>query len=796
MWRSFYKTTFRNLVKFRSFTFVNILGLSFGLAIFIAIALYIQFEFSFDKFHVNAENIYRVEQIMNEGGRVERMTGTPEPLWQVMDEFPEVETAIRFVPFQRQTTDRDGNAFNLNLAYVEDNFLEYFSFPLLKGNPEDVLQEPVTIVLTESTAGRLFGKEDPVGSTYKINDVEYRVTGVVKDPPDNSHMQFDALIPANTLKRLFGDDTFTHWGNNWVRLFVVMKEGHDIEAFKSQIQYILKKHFHEETLNELTCRNILSIHLHSDLIDDYTVRGDIRNIYILIAIAIFILVMAGVNFTNLSVAYSSLRIREVGIRKINGGTRSILLTQFMGEYIVMTAIAILVGFVLFETLLPVFNQLVSRNLEFQYLQNVPLFLFILVVGISLGLFSGLYPATLLSGYQPVQILRIRISKGARGIGLREILIGIQFVISAALIIGTMGVLRQANYMKNKDLGFNPRSVIRILFRDSSMVRIYTFRDLILQNPGIINASVHDYPVCQSENWTRISWEGAGEDEWIRINVNYADHHYLETYEMRLKEGTGFTRDRFGSEEAGREVILNRAAIQRIGFEDPIGRYIEYWGDYKIGELGPVKIAGVVDDFHFLSVHNQITPMMIRLYDEGQVGWSIAVRMDGINLPGTMEFIENRFDEIFPELPFDYEFVYDFHAQMYGEEEKMAGVVLALAIIAIVIACLGIYGLVAFTTSRRKNEVGIRKAMGADFSKISFLFLKELMVLIIIANLIAWPAGYFIVRNWLQSFPYQVGFSIGPYVVVLLLTILFTFISMMYHTYKSARLQPAESLRYE
>jgi putative ABC transport system permease protein len=734
---------------------------------------------------------------MNEGGRIERMTGTPEPLWQVLeDEFHEVEAAIRFVPFQRQITDSEGNAFNVNLAYVEDNFLDFFSFPLLKGNPEEVLKNPFNIVLTRTTARRLFGNENPLGRTFKINDNDYMVTGVAEDPPGNSHIQFDALIPVNTLKRLFGEDTFTHWGNNWVRLFVVMKQGHNIEEFNMQICHLLKKHFYEETLNELTCRNILKIHLYSDLSDDYAIPGNINNIYILIAISIFILLMAGVNFTNLSVAYSSLRIREVGIRKINGGSHTLLTSQFISEYIIMTIIAIIIGFVLFETFLPLFNKLVSRNLVFHYLQNIPLFLFIIFTGLILGLLSGLYPALLLSGYQPVQILRMRFSKSRQGPGLRQILIGIQFVISSALIIGTLGVLRQAGYMKNKDLGYNPRNVIYIPIRDSSMVRMNTFGNLLLQNPRIISTSIHDYPVCLSENWTRVSWEGAQDEEWIRINVNYADHHYTETYQMRLIDGEGFTKAQKGNDEEGLEVILNQAAVKRMGFEDPVGKHILYWGDYKKNEVDRVKIVGVLNDYHFLSVRNEITPVMIRLYDESLVGWGIAVRLAGIELKQTLEFIKEKFTDLFPELPFDYYFVYDYHAQMYGEEEKMANVVLALAIIAIVIACLGIYGLVAFTTSLRIHEVGIRKAMGADFSRISILFIREFLILILIANLIAWPVGYYVVRNWLQSFPYKVDFSILPYVAALVLTIFFTLLSMFYHTYRSARLQPAVSLRYE
>jgi putative ABC transport system permease protein len=793
MWKSFFKTAFRNLARYRSFTLVNILGLAFALSVFISLALYIQFEFSFDKFQDQAENLYRVEQIMVGGGRIERMNGTPEPLWQALeDDFPEVRSAIRFVPGQQQIHDLEGNGFTLNVAYVEETFLEAFSFPLVKGHPAEALQEPLTIVLTQTTAGRLFGNEDPFGKTYRINGVDHRVTGVVKDPPGNSHIQFDALISVNTI----GEDAFKSWGNNWVNLYILMEEGHDIERFLEQIQFYLKKHQGEDSQNELTCINIRKIHLYSDLAVEYAVSGSIKNIYVLIAIAIFILFMAGVNFTNLSVAYSTLRIREVGIRKISGGTRKILFSQFVSEYLMMTVIAILLGFVLFESFLPVFNRLVSRELDFHYLDNYPLFLGILFAGLVIGLLSGLYPAVLLSGYQPVQILRMQLAKGGRGPGLREVLVVMQFTISAALIIGTLGVLRQADYMMNKDLGYNPRSVIRIPFRDTSEVRIQRFREMVLENPGIIQASVHDYPVCHSDNWTGISWEGAEEDDYIRMNVNYADHHFLDLYEMRLMEGDGFTPDRFGSPEAGREVILNKTAVQQMGLDDPIGRHIGYGLDYRMNIMGEVKIVGVVDDYHFLSVHNTITPLMIRLYDEGLVGRSISVRMNALDLKGSLEFLEDKFIEIFPELPWDYQFVYDFHARMYQEEQKMAHVIMALAIIAIIIACLGVYGLIAFTTSRRTHEVGVRKAMGAGFPRISLLFIREFLVLILIANLVAWPVGYFVVNSWLKSFPYKVSFSVAPFFVALLLTIVITILSMLYHTYRASSLQPAESLRYE
>jgi putative ABC transport system permease protein len=734
---------------------------------------------------------------MNEGGRIERMSGTPEPLWQVLeDEFEEVVASVRYVPFRRILTSDEGESFNMGIAYVEDNFLDIFDFTVVEGNAEDILNDPLSMVITETTAKRLFGDEDVIGQSYKADGVVHTVTGIIKDPPSNSHINFEILISINTLTSLFGDDTFTHWGNNWVCLYVLMQEEHDIESFNSKIQFLLKKHYYEETLNELDTRPLLDIHLYSDLADDYAIRSKISNIYVLMAIAVFILIMAGVNFTNLAVAYNSLRIREVGIRKINGGSRRLLLIQLLGESLTMSLISVLLAFVIFETFLPLFNQLVSRDLNFHYLQNMPLFALILFIGLITGMLSALYPAIILSGFQPVQILQAKSKEGKDGPVLRRTLVGLQFLISAVLIISTLGVVRQASYMKNKDLGYNPRNVIHSAFNDTSWIHANTFRDILLENPHIIDVSYHDYPVCQSDNWTRVSWEGAESGEWIRMNVNYVDPHYLNTYQMRLIDGEGFTESQIGSQESIPQLVLNSAAVKRIGIEDPVGKHIRYGGDYRLNNIGNVRIVGVVDDYHFISVHNVITPIMIRLFNERTNPQSISIRLDGIKMQETLEFVSAKFAEYYPKLPFRPDFVYDFHARMYAEEGRMSNIVLALAILAIIIACLGVYGLVAFTTSNRTGEVGIRKVMGAGFYRIARLFSKEFLILICISNLLAWPVGYFLVKNWLQSFPYKVGFSIAPYLAALFLTIIFAMLSMLYHIYRSNRMQPADSLRYE
>ncbi|MCK5067729.1 MAG: ABC transporter permease [Bacteroidales bacterium] len=800
MWRSFIKSSFRVLVRHRSFSLVNTLGLALGISVFIALALYIQFEFSFDKFHENADRIYRIEQIMDEGNRMEKMVGTPEPLWQVLEnDFPEVEASMRFVEQEVELIPEEGNPFVSNLLFVEHNFLTSFSFPLMHGDPETALREPMNMVLTESTARKLYGTSDVLGKSYDANGTLMKITAVLEDVPENSHIDFDALISVETLNYLYGNgqNIFTSWWNNWVRCYVMLEEGHNIDEFNKKIKHLLNKHFQEDTRNELYARPLLDIHLYSDAASDYAVRSSIRNLYILMTLAIFILFMAGINFTNLAIAYTTVRASEVCLRKMNGASKRILLIQYLSESLVMTLLAILIGFVLFESFLPLFNKLVNRSLDFQYLSNYPLLLLILGAGLLTGLLSGAYPAWLISRSQPSEFLHQQISRGNKNPMLRKTLIGIQFFISTALIIGMFGVLRQANFMMNKDLGYNPEGVLRVEFADTSMVKIERLQEILYGHTGIVESTVHDYPVCESTNWTRVSWDGAQEDEFIRMNVNYTDHHYLDIYQMRLAEGTGFTGKQQGTEAAGNRVILNQAALARIGMEDPIGKKLRYSGDYRGGIVGDqATIVGIIDDFHFLSVHNTITPLMLRLYNEAQTGQSLSVRFNASDVSGIRDYIQEEFLAIFPDQAFDYEFVDEYHNDMYEEERLMSKIILYIAFLVNIIAALGLYGLIAYTTSLRTREVGLRKVLGANFVSISKLFSKEFIHLVVIANLVSWPAVYFVNRQWLQSFPYKAEFSIWPYLAAFGITMAIAYGSMLYHTFRASRINPADSLRYE
>ena len=800
MWKSFIKSSFRVLVRHRSFSIVNTMGLALGISVFIALALYIQSELSFDKFHENADRIYRVEQIMDEDGRKVKMVGTPEPLWQVIEnDFPEVEASMRLVEWQLELTPEEGEPFVTEVFLVERNFLTSFSFELLQGDAKTALDEPLCMVLTESTAKKLYGTADAVGRSYELGDNVFTITGVMKDAPENSHIEFDLLASVETINVLFGggQNVFTSWWNNWVRLYVMLEEGHNIDDFNKKIKHLLKKHFGEDTLNELYTRPLLDIHLYSDLADDYAVTGSMRNIYILITMAIFILFMAGINFTNLAIAYTTVRASEVCLRKLNGASKRVLLAQYLSESLFMTLVAILLGFVLFESFLPAFNKLVNRSLDFQYITNYPLLLLILAAGLLTGLLSGAYPAWLISRSKPSEFIHNQVSKGNKNPMLRKTLIGVQFFISTALIIGMLGVLRQASYMMNKDLGYNPEGVLRIEFADTSMVRIERLQEILSGHPEIIGSTIHDYPVCESDNWTRVSWDGAQEGEFIRMNVNYTDHHYLEVYQMKLEEGNGFTGKQLGNEPEGNRVMLNQAALNRIQMEDPIGKKLRYSGDYRGGISGDqATIVGIIDDFHFMSVHNTITPLMLRLYNEEQTGQSVSIRFNTSDVSGIRETIQEEFLAIFPELAFDYEFVDEFHNQMYEEERKMSRIVLYIAILANIIAALGLYGLIAYSTSLRTREVGLRKVLGANFATISRLFSREFILLVIIANLASWPAVFFATRQWLQSFPYRVDPSIWPFLAAMAVTMAIAYGSMLYHTFKASRINPADSLRYE
>lgn len=792
---NFIKTAIRSLKRNLAYTLVNILGLSFALAIFIILALYIQFESSFDNFNQHANCIYRIEQMMKDGNTYKHLIGCPSPTWKgLKDEFPEVELSIRFSYWKHPIETPSGNEYEIKVIRTDNDFLKIFSYQLIQGNQKNALAEPFSMILTESLSNALFGRTNPIGKTLEDDGVTYKITGLMKDPPNNSHLDFNALQSINTLTILDGGDSpFTSWGDNWVSCYVKLDPNHHINSFNAKLRNILKKLWHEGTENQLFARPVDEIHLYSGNSGDYAVTGSITNIYILSTLALFILIMAGVNFTNLSLAYSSKRMKEFGLRKIIGANKNMLIRQFLSESVLMVLFSLLLAFVIVNTFLPWFNQIVNRELFFKQIFDIEFLAFILSVSLILGLLSGIYPAFVIAHSNFKSGIGNKIGKST----LRKLSVGFQFIISACFIIGAIGIYQQVSYLKNKDLGFNAENMIRINVHGAKKQDIKYFREQIIQNPDVFAATIHDFPIESGSDFTWASWEGANEKEYIRMNNNHSDHYFVDTYGLELIEGEGFIGPQKGTAVEGNQGIINETAQLQMRLDKPIGIKMKYWNDYRGDVEGNrITIVGVVKDFHFKSARNDITPMIIRLYNEKMTGWSVSAKISQNNTAQTIEFFSHTFSQVFPELVFKYEFVEQGISNLYLEEMKLSEVVLLLALLAIIIACLGVYGLISFSTISRTKEIGIRRVLGANPFSIYYLFTKEFFALIIAANIIAWSISYYSLNEWLDTFSYSMSFSIIPYFIALSSIIVFAILSMVYQISKTIKANPVNSLKYE
>ena len=798
MWSNFIKTSLRSLGKNLSYTLVNIIGLSIGLAVFIALVLYIQFELSFDDFQEHKDRLYRVEQIMNSNDRSERMENSPTPVWKSMkEEFPEVEYVSRFYQIEQTAVNEQGHPFDLKTVFVDNDFIKMFSYEIIAGDLENPLVEPYCIILSKPMAIKLFGDEKALGQTIEIDGDHYKVTAIMDDPPKNSHLDVNCIMSIASLEAAFGHKEFTLWWNNWLTTYVLLKPNHDLNDFNAKIDTILKKWYTPDCKNQLLLRKAQDIHLYSRIPGDYALRGSITTVYILSALSLFILIMAGVNFTNLSIAYSTRRTKEVAMRKIIRANRHLLLRQLLSESILIALFSMLIAFILFEAFLPWFNVIVNRELDLKYFENFKLILSIIGITIILGFISGLYPAILVARTKPLSALKSgQKTKSGKSL-LRQALVGIQFIISACFIIGAISIYMQVNYMNNKDLGYKADQIINMNVYDAPMNDINFFREQILKNLSVLKVTAHDYPIENSTNWTDFSWEGAEENSFHRINNNYVDPYFTDTYGMEFIAGENFSRSQIGNSVEGNRCILNEAAIKLMNLSDPIGHKIIYDGDYRGDTEGQrITITGVVKDYHFKSAHTKITPMAMILYRDGLDAYSVSALISKEHMDETIAFIESKHKEVFPNQIFHYEFVKKRISDLYQEELNLSNVVLYLAVLAIIIACLGIYGLISFTTNSRTKEIGIRKVLGSSSSLIYYLFAKEFLSLILIANIIAWPISYYIIEGWLNAFPYRIPFSIIPYVMAISITIIFAILSMAYRIYKAMNANTVASLKYE
>jgi putative ABC transport system permease protein len=779
MIKNYMRITYRNLKKNKFYSFINITGLAIGIACCLIIFLWIQNELGYDRFHKNAGELYRIFQESPQGGKVFRFTSTPSGLGPLLKEqYPEILDSARHTP-TRWDIGREEIHFRERVALVDDSFLKMFSFPLLEGTPQAALEDPYSIVISEEMREKYFSGEDPLGQTLRVGEsLDLNVTGVLQDIPNDSHMHFDCLVPFKILGEF--DYNMNDWGSNNYWTYIQLTENASSQEVETKISGIIQEHVPESSAI-LHLQPVVRIHL-------YALGGGglISYIYIFAGMAVFILLIACINYMNLSTARSANRAREVGIRQVVGANRIQLIKQFMGESVFYAFIALIIGLVILQLLLPIFSQLAGKPLSLNYSARMILVL----IGLTLftGLLAGIYPAFVLSSFQAISALKGALkSRGGRAF-FRRILVVTQFSLSIFLIIGTLFVFRQINFMMNRELGYNKENILCVPMRGQLARNYPAFKTRLQENPSIISmARANTTPDIKQSSIADydITWDGREEgDNFPGINVMGVDADYLKTLNMEMAEG------RFFSEQIQTDStdswVINEAAAAAMGLESPLGTGV-YWADYK------GKIIGVIKDFHFSSLREEIEPLLMRMNL-----WmdNILVRIRSDNIPGTIGFIRMTLKDLLPHYTFEYEFLDTRIENLYRTEQRMEKILTFSTIIAIFISCLGLLGLASFTAEQRTKEIGIRKVLGSTVAGVVFLLSKEFIKWVLLANLIAWPLAYLAVHSWLENFAIRTRIEWEIFLLAGILALVISLLTVCYQSIKAALANPIDSLRYE
>ncbi|MDH4217310.1 MAG: ABC transporter permease [Candidatus Aminicenantes bacterium] len=786
MFGNYFKSTLRNIIKQKWYSLITLAGLTIGITCFILISLYVRYEFSYDRFHENAKNIYRVlvdtcETYMGKS----QVTVTPGPLATAMkDEFPEVLKATK-VKAERAVIKYEENRFAEDRIYYADpDFLEIFTFPLLTGNPKTALAEPHCLLVSKDMAEKYFDLENPVGKTVKIDKIDYKITGVMENIPGNTHFRFDFLAPFSSLVKLHGRDRVYRWRSWSYQTYVLLHGKADPLSLEKKLPGFLKKNYEKDATQTLRLQPVADIHFHTKANFELEPNADIRNIYLLSAIGIFILLIACFNYMNLSTARSATRAKEIGMRKVIGANRTQLIGQFLGESVLFSFISLIFSLFSVKFLLPAFRIFIDRKLESGFILDWPLIMTLLGLVVFIGFVSGSYPSLVLSSYQPTAVLKGTHLRGSKGSSFfRSSLVVSQFTISVALIFCTIVIYKQLQFMRNKELGFIKEYVVTV---PSPEIGCEAFENALRQNSQIWDTSAsNDLPHNISSAGFG-EWDGYNTEEERVIYRNWVDSNFLSFYKIPILQGRGFSEEYKDTE--GEAYILNEAAVKAIGWDDPIGKRFGFGKD----EMGIV--VGVVKDFHFAPLYLNIGPLAFSTITE-RAEW-LSIKINPYNIPDTLAFIERTWKAHSPEGDFSYSFLDDRLDRMYRTEQNLGKTLSYYTFIALLVACLGLFGLASFTTAQRRKEIGIRKVLGATEWNITLLTTKKFIGPVMGANSIAWPVSYFAMHKWLQNFAYRMDIGLWIFILTAVMSFGIAFLTVGYQSVKAALANPVDSLRYE
>jgi predicted permease len=775
MLKNYLKITWRNIRNNKVYSFINIMGLAVGMACCILILLWVQDELNYDKFHENYSDLYRtIPELQGT-----KFSSNPLALAAVFKEqYPEVRKITRFC--SRYWLMKYGDrVHNERGALVDDDFLNIFTFPLIEGAPETVLASRDSIVLTERAAAKYFGEQDPIGKSLLINnDINLIVTGILKDVPRNSHLQFDFLAPM----KLMGERGEISWSYE-ARTYALLDKNVSLQDFSEKISGFVMEH--DKRTNQkvvLHIQPLSKVHL-------YSLNGTdpILYIYIFLTIAIAILIIACINFVNLTTARSNTRAKEIGMRKVVGAEKADIIRQFIGESVTLSTLALLVAIGLVYLILPAFNNLAAKQLTLDVTGDVPTLFLLLGIILFTGLASGSYPAFMLSSFKPVNILRRgKLQSGSGGFVLRRILVVSQFTATIVLIIGTIVMYKQLDYIRNKDIGLDRDHVLAISMNSELRKAYRAFKNEIKQNPNVINVTAARRIPTNIGHINPVYWEGKGPEDYVTMTDASVDYDYFETLGMQIIQGRSFSEEYATDME---NYVLNEEAARITELESPIGKMFSCWEAEGI-------IIGIVKNFHTSSLHTEIGPVIFTLSQRHGSHRYIFAKIRPNDIPGTIGYLEKKAAEFAPNNLFEYTFLDDEFNRQYGNDQRRGEIYRAFTFLAIFISCLGLFGMASFTAEQRTKEIGIRKVLGASVMNIVALISKDFIVLLIVSNVIAWPVAYYLMDKILSNYAYRTSIAAWVFVVSGMMAVFIALLTVCIKIVKAAFSNPVDSLRYE
>jgi len=789
------KIILRTILKSKIYTLINVTGLTTGMVVFILIMLYVNYELSVDQYHKNKDQIYRI--VKQEKGNMylgkDHFAVTMAPLGPaVMEEFPEVESAARIV-----------RGRNILIKKGEDTILEpiihgidpeaftIFTFEYLHGNPDAYLKNKYSSVISESIARKYFKEENPIGKTFQFKEeYEFEVVGVIKDMPANSHFRMDIMLPFETFLEITNNkDNLQNWRSSSYYTYILLNKESDPNGLEKKFPAMLDKYSADqqdvgESTTRLYLQKFSKIHLHSNIHFDIAATVDINRLYIYSTIALLILLIACINYMNLATARAAIRAKEVGIRKVAGAIKYDLIAQFLGESLYLSFFSLLFSLLIISLILPYFEQFVELDLSLNFKQSPDLIIMLLGVCIIVGIVSGSYPAFALSAFKPISVLKGSFTRSVKGSKLRNILVIIQFAISGCLIICALIVTQQLTFIQNKDMGYNRDHIVTFRLNDWDLIdKMPVLKDELKKVPGVLSVASSSNLPNNITSSNDIRWPGMPEEINWAVYTGRVDFNFIDLYEIEIIKGRNFSREA-GDEQGA--VLINESTAKSLPWADPIGRELVNWRD-------TCTIVGIMKDFHQHSLHQEIMPLQLFFND---FQWDVSVKISGNNIEKTLAKIKETKETFSDKYPFNYAFFDDEFHKAYKTEQKTGRLAKFFTMITIIIACLGLYGLAAFTAEQRIKEVGIRKVLGAPIHHLIYMLSKDFTFPVLISFLISAPIAYYFMQKWLNEFAYHIEIGLLNFLATLIIMILVAWLTVSYRTFKVASSNPVNSLRNE